>query len=63
MAGSLVTIVKVEFLYDKPIPNPKPFSNPNPNLLRVRKVRKKSLKNLRKNNAKSDKTHPDPDCV
>ena len=44
MTGSLVTIVKVEFLYDKLIPNPKPFSNPNPNLLRVRKVGKKFKK-------------------
>jgi hypothetical protein len=31
--------------------------------LRVRKVGKKSLKNLRKNIAKSDKAHPDPDCA
>jgi hypothetical protein len=31
--------------------------------LRVRKAGKKVKKILRKNNAKSDKTHPDPDCV
>jgi hypothetical protein len=35
--------VKVEFLKDKPIPTPNPSltQTPNPNLLRVRKGRKK----------------------